>query len=88
MKTYKEQTITRKIDDKYFCDKCGKEISDFGDYILYNTFKAHKEYAAWGDRWTDWKFEIEDLCEECCKDLAKLLKESGYKLKEEGLDNE
>lgn len=82
MRITEERTYKRDVVVKCFCDKCGKEIEDIKDYILYDNIKVHFDYSAWGDNWTDWGFEIEDLCLECCKDLEQLLKDNGYKLKD------
>lgn len=78
---YKEVQVTQRVSIKHTCDKCGCEIPDYGDNILYDHISVSYDYSAWGDYWTEYAWEVEDLCLECCKDLRKLLIDNGYNVK-------
>jgi len=80
MRTYKEEQRTVKVNEKYFCDKCGKEIPDYGSRSLNNTVHISYVYSDYGDYWVEYEWEIEDLCLDCCIELEKLLTKNGYRI--------
>ena len=63
---YKTETVEQEIMDKFFCDKCKKEV--FGDMELQEayTIRLMGGYASvFGD---GCKVDC-DLCQQCLKDL-------------------
>jgi len=81
-KTKKELKEVEVIVENYYtCDKCGVKIEDkYGDAFEFD-FEL-KEGCSYPDGGGGEK-QLLDLCKDCAWDAVNLLKENGFKVREE-----
>ena len=57
----------KKVEEKYYCDLCGKECEHTPDYVLPELFGGSFQNATTNSK-------QKDLCHECDKEVASIIR--------------
>lgn len=67
MKVYKNKKVTRLIEDKIYCNKCGEEIKKISDNQFADYLETEKHWGYFSEK--DGETHSFDICEKCYTDF-------------------